>query len=145
MPEPFSFGALAATTLSAAAGALGKEVATQAVKSAYASLKGFVSSWVRADVEQLERDEESGDTEDSEERRTLIASKLDRKVPPESQSELIRLSRDLEDALSAAGITTRTAEVKTATAGDGGIANAGTFIADKVTIGAPSKSDKGTS
>lgn len=96
MGEPVTIGVLAAAALSAAAGAVGKEAASAAVKDAYAALKAAVAKWAGPNVKQLEAKPES------EARAEVLAEIVDDQND-ECKAEIKRLAEALQTELQNVG------------------------------------------
>jgi hypothetical protein len=118
MADPVTIGTLAAAALSAAAGALGKELANTAVKEAYAALKAAVAKWAAPNVEQLEA------KPDSEARAEVLAEIVNEQAD-DAKAEIKTLAEALQAELHKAGYGATVANRVTVIADRGSIAAGG--------------------
>jgi hypothetical protein len=98
MPDPMTVGVVVAATLRLAAEAVVKSAVGEAVKDAYAMLKGKLSAWAASDVDALERQPSSTA------RQAVIAETVD-SLPPGDKDALAKLAQILASELEKHGPT----------------------------------------
>jgi hypothetical protein len=92
MIDPVTIGVLAASTLAFGADAVSRNGIPEVVKDAYRALKEKVATWVRDDVEALEKEPTSTT------RQAVIAEEID-KQSPDDRADIKKLAVALNEAL----------------------------------------------